>query len=160
MALLLRDEAPPDVAVSLQPHVGAGMEDVVRQEIIVAKGGDDGNVQAVLVGGKGGKELVSDYTVGPEDLGTASGVLFITVVACCIACPDYKVNVVLEMLFDPVKGCADKRERRIAVCKLSSISPCETMTPMACYALPCGGPRLVEIIRVEIYHDAIGLGTG
>jgi hypothetical protein len=47
MALGLRYELAPDIKVFLRPGIGPFFEDVVREDIVVAEGGNDGNDEIV-----------------------------------------------------------------------------------------------------------------
>jgi hypothetical protein len=61
--LLLGNEAAPYITVRAQPLVGARIEDVVWEEIVVAEGGHDGNEELAIGVGKCFHELVSNLAV-------------------------------------------------------------------------------------------------
>jgi hypothetical protein len=151
VALLLGDEAVPDIAVEVQPPVGARIEDVVGEEVIVAKRGDNGDVELVA-GGKGLEEFVGNDAVCAQDLLGAAWVVLVAVVTGRVASPDDEVNVVLDISGDPVKGGIDERERRVTVRRLGAKGASKSMAAVASDALLSGRVNFVELIGVKIYR--------
>lgn len=117
MLLHFGDEVTPDIEVTASPEIRPSLENIVRQDIIVAKGGNDWNdkvicrivIRLLLVLSKDFVEFVHEQLVELGDLLDVSGNLLVVVVTCRIASPDDKVDRVLELVANPVKGGIDKR---------------------------------------------------
>ncbi|RCI07880.1 hypothetical protein L249_5874 [Ophiocordyceps polyrhachis-furcata BCC 54312] len=135
LALLVGDEALPQVAVGPKPAVGPGAERVVRQEIIVAEIGHHRHRQPAIGRGKGVQELCGDGPVRFEDAGGVSRVFIITAVTGRVAGPNDKVDVILDIASYPVKGGVDEGPRRVATRLFRAVEAGRTVTAMACVAV-------------------------
>lgn len=67
-----------------------------------------------------------------------------------IAGPDDKVDRVLELVTDPVKGGIDERYGRVAVGRLGTIVTCRAVASMACAVRVDRGMNLVEGVWMEV----------
>ncbi len=122
VALLLGDEVAPDVCVVPEPLVGAGQQDVVRQDVVVAEGGHDGDGEPRgVAGGEDMGKAVGDLGVGAEDLVGVAREALVAVVAGAVASPDDKVYRVAQVGGDPVEGGVDEREWAVAVGRLGAV---------------------------------------
>lgn len=146
MFLNFGNKRPPDVKVSACPEVRTLLEDVMRQDVVVAKGRDYRHdevvgrivVRLVLVLCKDFVEFVDEQLVEVGDLLYISRYLLVVVMARGIAGPDDKVDRVLELVADPVEGGIDERNRRVAVGRLGTIITCWAVASMACAVLVDG----------------------
>lgn len=106
--------------------------------VIVANGRDDGDdevirrVVIIVVGaGEDLPELVDDQLVEVLDLLVAAGVFLVVVVAGRIAGPDDEVNVIADVVADPIEGGIHKGQRRVASRCLCAVVTCRAMSAMA-----------------------------
>jgi hypothetical protein len=114
--LYLGDEITPDIEVAAGPEVWPSLEDIVRQDIIVAKGGNDWNdlvicrivIRLLVVLSEDFVEFSHEQLVELGDLLDVSGNFLIVVVTRRIASPDDKVDRVLELVANPVEGGIDE----------------------------------------------------
>jgi hypothetical protein len=88
----------------------------VGQYVVVAKCGNDWNdkivgrivVRLFLVLAKDFVEFVHEQLIQLNNLLYISGYLLVVVMACRVACPDDKVDRVLELMANPVEGRIDE----------------------------------------------------
>src|SRR5688572_10277589 len=102
VALLFRDEPVPDLTVSVKPLVGAGIEDVMRKEVVVSKSRDDRYIHFPALAANGLDELVRDKAIRTDHSLGISGVLLVAIMPSCIACPDNEVHVIFDVVANPV----------------------------------------------------------
>jgi hypothetical protein len=120
MPLRFRDEAAPDVEVLHRPLVRPLEEDVVRHNVIVAKGWDDGDhivigPSAVLVRhAKHFPKLLDQKFVLAYDLLLRARMLLVVVVPRRVARPDDEVDIVPDILLDPSERLIDQRKWGVA----------------------------------------------
>jgi hypothetical protein len=156
MPLGLWNEAAPDVEVLFGPLVRPAQEDVVGHDVVVAKGGHNGNdvvVDGRMVALRLAKdlcELVDEKFILADDLLLSAGNLLVVVVAGRVASPDDKVDVVLDVVVDPLERLVDKREGRVASRRLCAVDASRAALAVAGGVL--GGARigLVEGIGMEV----------
>lgn len=104
MALFFWDEGAPDVGVVYEPSVGAGDHDVVREKVVIAECGHDRELQAPCVSRKGLVHFRGNDAIGTEHLLRVTGVVLVIVMAGIVARPDDKVNLVADVVANPVEG--------------------------------------------------------
>jgi hypothetical protein len=150
VALLFGDEAVPDIAVGLKPLVGPRVEDIVREEVIVAKGRDDGNGELLAVIGEGIDNLLREERVGTEDVAFVSGNLLVAIVAGTVASPNDKVDLVLEVCANPIESRVDEGQGRVAIGGFGAVVAGRPLFAMAGDAFCGGSVRLVKGVGMEI----------
>lgn len=150
VTLRFGDEAAPDITVGVQPLIGAGIEDVVREEIIVAKGRDDGDVKFAMFASDSVHEFVGEDAVGAEDGTAITGVLLVAVVTGRVARPDDKVDIVLDVGLDPIEGGVDEGEGGVAVGLLCAVRSGMASLAVAGDALLRRRMRFVELVGMQI----------
>lgn len=115
VSLLLGDEIPPNIQILHGPLVRPLQKDVVRHNVIVAKGGYDRHHQrtgwalGVVFGSpKDLGEFRNDMLILLDDLGLRARDLLVIVVAGGIAGPDDEVDVVAQMFLHPLERLVDQ----------------------------------------------------
>lgn len=119
MPLLFRDEFLPDAQVLFRPSIRTFLEDVVGQNIVVAKRGHHrdnqiiGGVVVLIVVGlaKDLQDLLYQQFIELNNLLSASRYLFVVVVTSRVARPHHEINRVFQLRRDPIKGRIDQRDR-------------------------------------------------
>lgn len=102
MALVLGDKLDPEVFIFAGPFVWTGLENVVREDVIVPKGwnnGDDKVIRRVWIIGvvgfpKGFDKLVDDKAVEFDDLFVGAGMTIVVVVSSRVTSPNDKVDLI------------------------------------------------------------------
>lgn len=156
MPLSLGDEAPPYVQVFDSPSVRAAQEDVVRHDVVVAKGWYHRNGQVV-----GRSIMVSSLAedlcklgdhelILLDDLLLCTWYVFVVVVPCRIARPYDKVNVILDVVVYPLECLIDERKRRVAAGRLCAVYASRATLAMACCLCSRAGICLVERIWMKV----------
>jgi hypothetical protein len=156
MALGLWDETPPHVQVLLGPAIRALQENVVWHNVVVAKGRDHG--YRVLVGAPMFVLVLAEHLcelghhifVLLHDLLGRSWQRIVVVVPCGVARPYDKVDVVLDVVVNPLERLVDERIGRVAARRLCAVHACGPALAMACCLLRGAGIRLVVGVGVEI----------
>jgi hypothetical protein len=150
MPLLLRNEISPDITVGLEPLVGSSQEDVVREHVIVAKCGYYGDRKSVAIFAEDFSELIHCPSVGAQHLTFVPRNLLIAVVPRRVSRPYHEVNVILEVLRDPLEGRVYKREGRIAIGGFGAVCTSGSLSTMAGRVLVSRRMNFVERIGMEI----------
>ena len=158
MSLHLGYEAAPNVQVFRRPPVGTAEEDVMRHDIVVAKRRHnrndkvvDGPVMVMMPVAKNLCELGDHKFVLLYHLPLRARYVFIVVVSRRVARPDDEVDVVLDILVDPLERLVDERERRVAARRLGAIHARRPMSAMAGCVRRCARVGLVKRIGVEVW---------
>jgi hypothetical protein len=97
VSLFLRDKTMPYAAISLQPLVWSGIEDVVRQKIVVAKSWDNRDGKGSVIR-KCLDNLFGDVSVHIQNMARASWQLLVAIVARRVTRPYNKVDIILDVL--------------------------------------------------------------
>jgi hypothetical protein len=141
----------------------------VRQDVVIAERGHDGDVQvdktapvgvegfgtasaaaAAAVAGKNLDEAIGDPLVRAKDLVGAAGQALVAVVAGAVAGPDDKVDLVTEVGGDPVEGGVDQPNGAVAFGRGGAV-PAGLALAAVTGAIAVGGRvRLVELVRVDV----------
>lgn len=69
-----------------------------------------------------------------------------------VASPDDKIDLVFEMVVEPLKRCIDEGEWRITIGRLGAEDACRAGITMACRLCRCGGEGFVESIWMKIWR--------
>lgn len=122
MPLLFRYELTPKILVFSCPYIWPFEENVVRKYIVVPERWDDWNQEVVV-----GIVIIEPILLAPyldelfhhklvlrDDLVACAGYMFIIVMACTVPGPYNKVDLVLQVILDPLEGGIDKRVWRVA----------------------------------------------
>lgn len=72
--------------------------------------------------------------------------------ACAVAGPNYKVDVVGEVFGDPGESCIDEGQGGVAVACFGAVVACCAVAAMAEGAGFGGGVGVVERVRVDIWR--------
>jgi len=166
MSLSLWYKTPPNVEILERPPVGPAEKDVVGHDIVVAECGHDWDNEVVVrrmmmirlpknLGELGDHELVLLYNLL---LGT--WYILIVVVASRVACPYYKVDVVLDVVVDPLKGLVGERVGRVAAGRLCTVDSSRAMLTVAGSARCSARVCFVEGVWVEVCSIVIGCCSG
>jgi hypothetical protein len=131
MPLLFGYELSPDIAVCLEPLVWARGEDIMRQDIIVAKRGHDGEGGSVVAAAEDLSEPLRYPSVGAEDLICISRKLLVAIMSRRISRPHHKIDVILYVFLNPFEGFIYERERSIAVGGFCAVYSRSTLPTMA-----------------------------
>lgn len=99
---------------------------------------------------KGLDDLFGNGFVCLEDVGGASGVFLVAIMACSVASPDDKIDLVLEVGTNPVESCVYEGHGRVAVGGFGAIRASGPLSTVAGEASPRGGVYFVELIGMEI----------
>jgi hypothetical protein len=156
MPLRFRDETAPDVEILHRPLIRPLEEDVVRHNVVVAKGWHDGDhivvgSSAVLVRhAKHLPELLDQKLVLAYDLLLRARMLLVIVVPRRVARPDDEVDVVPDILLDPSERLVDQREGGVAPRRLRAIDACGSSLAVTCRLRSRARVRLVERVWVEV----------
>ena len=165
MPLRLWDEAAPDVQVLHGPLVRALQENVVRHDVVVAKRRHNWN--HIIVGPSPVlvrhpehlSELVYQVFILVNDLLLCAGVLLIVVVSRRVACPNDEINVIPDVVLDPLERLVHQRKRRITPRRLCAVDASRPSLAVACCVLGGARVRLVERVRVEICNLSSAAGS-
>jgi hypothetical protein len=156
MPLRFRNEAAPDVEILHRPLVRPLEEDVVRHDVVVAKGRHDGDYivigpSAILVRhAKHLPELLDQKFVLAYDLLLRARMLLVVVVPRRVARPDDEVDIVPNILLDPSESLIDQRKRGVATGRLRAVDTCRSSLAVTCCLRRRARVRLVERIWVEV----------
>lgn len=129
MLLHFGDEGTPDVQVPPRPGIRASVKDIMGQDVIVSKGWYDRNdqvvgrivVRFVFALAEDFVELVDEELIQFNDLLGVSREPLVIVMASRITSPDDKVDLVFDLVTNPVKRCVDQGDWRIAVGSLGAV---------------------------------------
>ena len=120
MPLHFRNEAAPDVEILHRPLVRPLEEDVVRHNVVVAKGRHDGDhivvgPSAVLVRhAKHLPKLLDQKFILAYDLLLRARMLLVVVVSRRVARPDDEVDIIPDIVLDPSECLIDQRKGGVA----------------------------------------------
>lgn len=155
--LRLGDETPPNTEIPLGPFIRAREHDIMRHDVIVAKGGDDGDlvvvcriIIVVLVLSKDFGEFADHELVGMYDLLLGAGYLLVVVMPCGITCPYDEVYFIGNVVLYPVEGRIDERWRGVAGRGFGAIVAGWATFSVAGCICRCARVCLVEGVWVEI----------
>lgn len=118
--LRLRDKAAPDIQVLHRPLVRSLEKDVVRHDVVIAKCWHDRNhivvdTSAVLVRhAEYLAKLLNQELVLADDLLLRARMFLVVVVSRRVARPNYEVDIILDIVFDPFERLIHQRKWRIA----------------------------------------------
>lgn len=123
MPLLFRDELSPDVQILASPSVRTIGEGVVRKDVIVTKGRNnrhDEIVQRIRIVEVFGlpedlKKFGNEQLILVDNLHVTSRNFLIIVVTGGVSSPDDEVNLVLDVIFDPVEGSVQQSDGTVAI---------------------------------------------
>ena len=137
MSLLFWNEFPPNVQVPHRPAIGAAREDVMRHYVVVAESRHDrydkvmGAVAMATVSKDVGKPrdhvliLLYDLLLRPR-------YVLVIVVSRRVARPYDKVDVVLDIVLDPLERLVNERIRRVAASRLCAVESSGPASAVAC----------------------------
>lgn len=165
MPLRFRDKATPNVQILHRPLVRALQENVVRHDVVVAKCRH--NRDHIIVGPspvlvrhtEDLSELVHQVFILLDDLLLCAGVLLIVVVSRRVACPNDEINIILDVVLDPLERLVHQRIWRIASRRLCAVDASRSSLAVTCCLLGGARVRLVEGVRVEICNRSSAAGS-
>lgn len=156
MSLRFRDEAAPDVEILHRPFIRPLEKDIVRHNVVIAKGWDDGDdivvgPPAVLVRhAKHLPKFLDQKLVLAYDLLLCARMFLVIVVPRRVARPDDEVDIVPDILLDPSERLIDQRKRRVAARRLRTVDACRASLAVTCRLRSRARVRLVERVWVEV----------
>jgi hypothetical protein len=138
MPLRLRYKTPPDIQVLDCPSIWPAQEDIVGHDIVVAKRGHDwdnkitaARSMLVILLSKHLDELGHHVFILLNDLFLGTGQVLVVVVARRVACPYHEVDVVFDIVVDPLESLVDEGEGRVAAGRLCAVDASWAMITMA-----------------------------
>lgn len=123
----------------------------MRQNIIVAQGRDDWNFQGLVCVADLAKyiqKLVRDESVRTQNLVLGSRDLFVAVMACRVARPYNKIDMILDVFLDPFECRVHEREGRVAIRGFCTVRAGCALSVMAGIVFFGGRMDFVEGIRM------------
>lgn len=141
------------MCVSFRPPVRPGSEDVVWQDIIVAKGGHNRYYKVFLwisIFSKYLPELADQQFIQVYHLLLGSRDLVVVIMAGRISCPDHEVDFVSKVMIDPGEGAICQRDWGVTICCLGSVEAGRTRAPVTDIVFGGRGVGFVERIGVEV----------
>ena len=118
------------------------------QDVIVTKRGHNGDMRIITIPAKGLLESLCYPSVHAKHLIGVSRNPLIAVVPSRVARPDHKIDIVLDIFFDPFKGGIYEGVRRITVGILSAVDASRALAAVA--GLIRRGVKLVEGVWMEV----------
>lgn len=138
MPLRFRDEAAPDIEIFHRPLVRPLEEDVVRHNVVVAKGWHYG--YHIVVGPSAVfirhaehlPKLLDQELVLAYNLLLRARMLLVVVVPRRVTRPDDKVDIVPYIILDPPESLIDQRKRGVAPRSLCAVDACWSLLAVTC----------------------------
>ena len=120
----------------------------MRQDVIVAERRHNGDMQIITISAKNVLESLCYPSIRAEHLVGVSRNLLVAVMPSRVARPDHKIDIILNIFFDPLEGGIYEGVRRIAVGTFGAVDTSRALATMTC--LIRRRMNLVEGVGMEV----------